>query len=100
MAPEGRETLTDYLTVADVFIDDTPVAEREALGVGETTIAKHFPRLVNVSLLPFGATGPKAGWKGEDVVIHPASGEGNLLPKGMAVDMFTESSPPKIGRTF
>lgn len=100
MAPEGRETLTDYLTVADVFIDDTPVAEREALGVGETTIAKHFPRLVHVSLLPFGATGPKAGWKGEDVVIQHASGEGNLLPNGLAVEMFPDRAPLKIGGHF
>jgi crotonobetainyl-CoA:carnitine CoA-transferase CaiB-like acyl-CoA transferase len=99
-APEGREKLADYLTVADVFIDDTPLAERKALGIDEESIAARFPRLVHVSVLPFGATGPKAAWKGEDIVIQHASGEGNLLPNGLAVEMFPDRPPLKIGGHF
>ena len=99
-APEGREKLADYLTVADVLIDDTPVARREVLGIDETTIAAHFPRLVHVSVLPFGSNGPKADWKGEDVVIQHASGEGNLLPNGLAVEMFPDRPSLKIGGHF
>lgn len=98
--PEGRDRLTDYLTVADVFIDDTLVAERAALGIDETAIAERYPRLVHVSVLPFGAAGPKADWKGEDVVVQHASGEGNLLPNGLAVEMFPDRAPLKIAGHF
>lgn len=99
-AAEGREKLADYLVAADIFIDDTPVADREALGLDEASIAARFRKLVHVSVLPFGAAGPKACWKGEDIVIQHASGEGNLLPNGLAVEMFPDRAPLKIGGHF
>ncbi|MCJ2180204.1 CoA transferase [Novosphingobium album (ex Hu et al. 2023)] len=99
-APEGQARLADCLTGADVFIDDTPVAAREELGISETSLSERFPELIHVSVLPFGAYGPKAGWKGEDAVIQHAGGEGNLLPNGLAVEMFPDRAPLKIGGHF
>ncbi|HUD30249.1 MAG TPA: CoA transferase [Novosphingobium sp.] len=95
-APAGR----DLLAGADVFVDDTPPAERAALGIDEATIAARFPDLVHVSVLPFGAEGPKAGWKGGDLVVQHAGGEGNLLPNGLAVEMFPDRAPLRIGGHF
>ncbi|MBB4858365.1 crotonobetainyl-CoA:carnitine CoA-transferase CaiB-like acyl-CoA transferase [Novosphingobium chloroacetimidivorans] len=92
--------LSQLLTDADVFIDDTPVAERERLGLDEAAIAGRYPQLIHVSVLPFGASGPKCGWKGEDVVIQHAGGEGNLLPNGLAVEMFPDRAPLKIAGHF
>jgi crotonobetainyl-CoA:carnitine CoA-transferase CaiB-like acyl-CoA transferase len=46
-------------------------------------IARAHPQLVHVSVLPFGAHGPKAGWRGEDITVLHASGEGYLLPNGL-----------------
>ncbi len=71
------------LSEADVLIDDTPLAERDALGLDEASIARRHPDLVHVSVLPFGAHGPKAVWKAEEINIQHASGEGNLLPNGL-----------------
>jgi len=84
------------LSEADVFIDDTPLAEREALGLDEATVARRHPDLIHVSVLPFGASGPKAGWKAEEINLQHASGEGNLLPNGLSVELFPERPPVKI----
>ena len=99
-AKAGRERLLDRLANADIFIDDTPLGEREKLGIDEPSVAERFPALVHVSVLPFGASGPKAGWKGEDVVVQHAGGEGNLLPNGLAVEMFPDRAPLKIAGHF
>jgi crotonobetainyl-CoA:carnitine CoA-transferase CaiB-like acyl-CoA transferase len=97
---DGRAALTALLSEADIFIDDTPVADRAALGLDETTVAARHPDLVHVSVLPFGATGRKAGWKAEDINIQHASGEGNLLPNGLSVELFPDRPPVKIHGHF
>ncbi|PEQ13098.1 CoA transferase [Novosphingobium sp. PC22D] len=99
-AAAGREALATMLASADVYIDDTPVAARASLGTDETALAAAFPDLVHASVLPFGATGPKAGWKGEDVVVQHAGGEGFLLPNGLALEMFPDRPPLKIAGHF
>jgi crotonobetainyl-CoA:carnitine CoA-transferase CaiB-like acyl-CoA transferase len=96
----GRLVLGALLSEADILIDDTPLAERAALELDEASIARVHPDLVHVSVLPFGAFGPKAGWKAEDIQIQHASGEGNLLPNGLAVEMFPDRAPLKIHGHF
>ena len=97
---DGRAALGARLSECDVLIDDTPLADREALGLDEAAIAARHPMLVHVSVLPFGASGPKAGWKGEDITIQHAGGEGYLLPNGLAVEMFPDRPPLKIAGHF
>jgi crotonobetainyl-CoA:carnitine CoA-transferase CaiB-like acyl-CoA transferase len=96
----GRATLGALLSQADILIDDTPVAERAALMLDEDTIARAHPDLVHVSVLPFGAFGPKAEWKAEDIQVQHASGEGYLLPNGLAVEMFPDRAPLKVHGHF
>ena len=96
----GRSVLGALLSQADILIDDTPLAEREALGLDEAAIARAHPDLIHVSVLPFGAHGPKAGWKGEDIQVQHASGEGYLLPNGLAVEMFPDRAPLKVHGHF
>lgn len=96
----GRAALGGLLSQADILIDDTPVAEREALGLDEAGIARAHPDLIHVSVLPFGAYGPKADWKAEDINVQHASGEGNLLPNGLAVEMFPGRAPLKVHGHF
>ncbi|HTH28745.1 MAG TPA: CoA transferase [Sphingobium sp.] len=93
---DGRAAATAMLSEADIFIDDTPLGEREALGLDEAAIARRHPDLIHVSLLPFGAFGPKAGWKAEEINLQHASGEGNLLPNGLSVELFPDRPPVKI----
>jgi crotonobetainyl-CoA:carnitine CoA-transferase CaiB-like acyl-CoA transferase len=63
-------------------------------------IAARHPDLVHVSVLPFGATGPKSGWKADDIQVLHASGEGYLLPNGLSVEMFPDRPPVKIHGHF
>lgn len=96
----GSPEFAALLSESDILIDDTPVAERAALGLDEHAVARRHPALIHVSALPFGAQGPKAGWKGEDIQVQHASGEGYLLPNGLAAEMFPERAPLKIHGHF
>ena len=70
---DGARLLTRLLATADVLIDGT----REGALDSETT-GEQFPRLVNVSITPFGRTGPYAGFAATEIVLHAMSGEMNL----------------------
>lgn len=95
-SPAGRALLERELEAADIFIDDTRVVDRKAQGLDPETISRCFPQLVHVSVLPFGATGPKANWDGEEVNLLHAGGEGYLLPNGLSMELFPDRAPLKI----
>jgi crotonobetainyl-CoA:carnitine CoA-transferase CaiB-like acyl-CoA transferase len=88
--------LEEQLADADILIDDTILREREARGLDQQTIAARFPALVHVSVRPFGASGPKADWDGEEVNLLHAGGEGFLLPNGLCYELFPDRPPLKI----
>jgi crotonobetainyl-CoA:carnitine CoA-transferase CaiB-like acyl-CoA transferase len=96
LSPEGQRVLDSELRSVDILIDDTPVRARAALNLDRDSIARRFPTLVHVSVLPFGATGPKADWDGEDVNLIHAGGEGFLLPNGYSHELFPDRPPLKI----
>ncbi|MCA0239994.1 MAG: CoA transferase [Proteobacteria bacterium] len=95
-SPGGHEALHAALADADILIDDTPVAEREACGLAPPALARRFPKLVHVSVLPFGDSGPKRDWQAEELNLLHASGEGFLLPNGLSNERFPERAPLKI----
>ena len=97
---DGRAALGALLSQCDFLIDDTPLADRAALGLDEEALAARHPDLIHVSVLPFGATGEKSGWKGEEINIQHASGEGYLLPNGLSVEQFPHRPPVKIHGHF
>lgn len=96
LSQEGQRALERELEHTDIFIDDTPVRERGARNLDPDVIAKRFPNLIHVSVLPFGASGPKADWDGEEVNLLHAGGEGFLLPNGLSNELFPERPPLKI----
>lgn len=98
--PEGQAQLIALLSECDLFIDDTPLDQRADLGIDEGAIASRLPDLVHVSVLPFGAMGDKAHWKGEEIQLQHASGEGYLLPNGLSVEQFPDRPPVKIHGHF
>ena len=96
LAAKGQGVLEQELERTDILIDDTPVCDRGARTLDPEGIAKRFPALVHVSVLPFGASGPKADWNGEEVNLLHAGGEGFLLPNGLAHELFPYRPPLKI----
>ena len=91
----GQAILHALLSETDILIDDTPLADRAAHGLDEAAIAARHPDLIHVSVLPFGAYGPKAHWKGEEINVLHASGEGYLLPNGLTCELFPDRPPVK-----
>ena len=96
----GQSAAHALLSETDIFIDDTPLSQRAARNLDETAIAARHPQLIHVSVLPFGATGPKAHWKAEEINILHASGEGYLLPNGLTCELFPDRPPVKIHGHF
>jgi crotonobetainyl-CoA:carnitine CoA-transferase CaiB-like acyl-CoA transferase len=75
---EGREQLLGLVDGADVVVQsDTPGA-MAARGFGYDDLAARNEGLVYVSISPFGSDGPKARWKGPDLVVAAASGHAAL----------------------
>ncbi len=95
-SPRGLRVLQHELERADILIDDTPLSEQAARGLDREAIAERFPQLVHVCVRPFGASGPKAGWDGEEVNLLHAGGEGFLLPNGLCHELFPDRPPLKI----
>lgn len=98
--PDGRESLARLVAGADVFLCDVPVAGRALLSVDEAALRRINPKLTYVSVLPFGASGPKAGWTGEEINLIHAAGEGFLLPNGLSAELFPDRPPLKIHGHF
>jgi crotonobetainyl-CoA:carnitine CoA-transferase CaiB-like acyl-CoA transferase len=65
---EGRERLRELAASADVLI------ESGALEADLTALRAANPRLVTVSISPFGPDGPKAGYAASDLTVWAAAG--------------------------
>jgi crotonobetainyl-CoA:carnitine CoA-transferase CaiB-like acyl-CoA transferase len=93
---QGRQLLASELDRTDILLDDTPIGERAAANLDPDATTKRHPALIHVSVLPFGASGPKADWVGEEVNLLHAGGEGFLLPNGLSCELFPDRPPLKI----
>ena len=96
----GRADLARLLDRADALILDVPLDDRARLGLAEDAVMKTHPGLVYVSVLPFGAQGPKSGWRGEEINLIHSAGEGFLLPNGLSAETFPDRPPLKIHGSF
>ena len=92
----GQNLLERQLEQVDILIEDVPVRDRAALGLDPQALSERFPKLVHVSVLPFGASGPKANWDGVEVNLLHSGGEGFLLPNGFSQELFPDRAPLKI----
>lgn len=71
---EDRSGLSRLLGSADVLVEATPTGYLESFGFTEEHLAELNPRLVTVSLTPFGRTGPYHDYKGSDAIANGAGG--------------------------
>ena len=70
----GREAYRLLAEVADLIIDTEPPGRLESLGLAHAELVKTNPRLVQVSLTPFGLTGPRKDWQSSDLVAAAMGG--------------------------
>src|SRR5271156_947248 len=73
-APEGRALLLQMVAGADFLIESAAPGHMTGLGLGFDDLARINPRLVYVSISPFGGSGPKAGWAASDLTVMAAGG--------------------------
>lgn len=70
----GRATYRRLAERADLVIDTLAPGRLADLGLDHADLAGANPRLVQVSLTPFGRTGPRADWQTSDLVTGAMSG--------------------------
>lgn len=76
-SPEGRERVAELVAGADFLVESFAPGYLDSLGLGYAALRERNPRLVMVSITPFGQTGPRAGWAGSDLTVWAASGAMN-----------------------
>lgn len=76
----GAAALRRLVEWADVLIDNLPERQLERLSFDWSTLSGINRSLVYLSITPYGRSGPRADFKGDEVTIMQAAGLGNLLP--------------------
>ena len=71
---EGREILRKLARTADFLIESEPPGVLAGLGLGFDALAAINPKLVYVSITPFGQSGPKMSYADSDLVILASGG--------------------------
>lgn len=68
-----RERLREWVSQADVWIDDHPSGQLAGLSLGYDDLSSIQPRLVHASITPFGEIGPKSEWSATDLTVTASS---------------------------
>lgn len=74
-AEADRVTLLRLIARADVVFEDGAPGWWKARGVDFATLAETHPRLIVVSVTPFGQDGPRAGWRATALTAHASGGQ-------------------------
>ena len=69
----GRDILARLLGDADFLIEGVDPERHAGLGLDDATLASRFPRLIAASITPFGREGPKAAYRGGELIALAAS---------------------------
>lgn len=70
----GRDAYRRLAERADLVIESAPPGRLAELGIDHPSFLGSNPRLVQVSLTPFGRTGPRAAWQTSDLVAGALGG--------------------------
>ena len=71
---DGRESFRRLVPTADFVIESFAPGYLDGLGIGYAALSEINPRLVMVSITPFGQQGPKAGWAATELTALASSG--------------------------
>ena len=69
-----RKIFSQLLASSNLFIEATPLGYLEDLGFPGEMLLEINPKLVTVSLTPFGRTGPYRTYKGSDAIANASGG--------------------------
>lgn len=80
--PRGRMTFRELIKGVDSLVEDNPPHLMEELGLSYKTLKEINPRLIMVSITPFGHTGSYKDYKAYPLNCCHGGGEGYLLVGG------------------
>jgi crotonobetainyl-CoA:carnitine CoA-transferase CaiB-like acyl-CoA transferase len=78
--PSGAAIFKKLIADADVLIENHAPGYIERIGLGYETLRELNPKLIVVSISPFGQTGPYRDWKGSDLIEWAMSLTGYNTP--------------------
>jgi len=84
--PEGGEVLKKLASTSDLLIESFPPGYMDGHGIGYSSLRELNPKLIMVSITPFGQGGPYRDYKGSNLVaeamggLMSVTGERNKLP--------------------
>jgi len=78
--PSGAALFRELVKGADMLIENHPPGYLEGIGLGYETLKALNPRLILVSISPFGQSGPYRDWKGTDLIEWAMSLTGYNTP--------------------
>lgn len=76
--PRGQELFRELVARADVLLETFAPGHLEERGLGGESLRAGNPRLVHVSITPFGLDGPYAGYKASDLVVVAMGGNAQV----------------------
>jgi len=77
---DGQELFKRLVKSTDFIIESFPPGYMEKIGLGYSTLKKLNPKIIMVSITPFGQTGPYKDYKASDIVIWALGGQ--MFPVG------------------
>lgn len=83
---------------ADIVVTDWTPGRWPTGALSRASLAERYPRLVVVSVTPYGLTGPHAERPGTEATTYHAGSEGYLLPGGEIFQRFPNRPPVRGGR--
>jgi crotonobetainyl-CoA:carnitine CoA-transferase CaiB-like acyl-CoA transferase len=96
-AEADRDTCRQLAATVDVVIESFPPAERTEVGLHMSAFRSRCPMLVLVSVTPFGCSGPRAAWRGNDLIAFHSGGFAFGFP---ALQVDNSTLPPLNAPTY
>ena len=94
---QGEKILWELTEKVDVLIHDLSPSRAAECGLDPERLAMDRPDLIAAAITPYGSTGPYCEYAASDINVFHAGGEGNLLPNGLALDLFPDRAPITAG---
>jgi len=84
---EGRNLFQELVSGADMLIENHSPKVVEDLGLSYSALQAQNPRLIMVSISPFGQTGPYRDYQGSELVLFHMGGIGYETPVNEVTDL-------------
>ncbi len=72
--PDGRALLRRMARTTDIIVESYAPGYLASLGLDYAALAQENPRLIMISITPFGQTGPYSAYQSEEIVTYALSG--------------------------